>query len=68
MGATLKRREGSEREGQAFTGDWVFSEFINTDLLYSGFYPFSLFSKVGCYIVAIEFRNVATGNGHDHST
>lgn len=42
MGATLNRRDGSECEGLAFTGDAAFSEFINTDLLYSGFYPFSL--------------------------
>ena len=32
------------------------------------FTRFPLFSKVACYIVAIEFDNVATENGHDHST
>jgi hypothetical protein len=32
------------------------------------FTRFPLFSRAGCYIVAIEFGNVATGNGHDHST
>lgn len=41
MGATLNRRDGSEREGLVFIGATAFSEFIDTDLLYSGFYPFS---------------------------
>jgi hypothetical protein len=67
MGATLNRRESSERGGLAFAGNEVFLKFISTDLLYSGFDPFSLFSKVDCYIVAIEFENIATGDGRDHS-
>ena len=37
IGATLKRRDGSEREGLVFTEDSAFSEFINTDLLYNDF-------------------------------
>lgn len=43
MGATLKRREGSEREVLVFAWVTAFSKFISTDLLYSGFCPFSLF-------------------------
>ena len=67
MGATLKRREGSEHEGPEFTGSAIFLEFINTDLLCSVFTRFPLFSEFSCYVVAIEFGNVATGNGNDHS-
>lgn len=40
IGATLKRRDGSERAGLVFTGASGFSKFISTDLLYSSFYPF----------------------------
>ena len=32
------------------------------------FTHFSLFFDVGCYNVASEISNVATGNGHDHIT
>lgn len=42
IGATLKRRDGSERAGLVFTGASGFSKFIDTGLLYSGFYPFFL--------------------------
>ena len=68
MGATLKRRDGSEQDGLVFTGASGFSKFIGTDLLYSGFYPFPLVFEVDCYNVASELGNVATGNGHDHIT
>jgi len=51
-----------------FTRASGFSGFINTDLIYSGFYPFSLFLESGCYIVATGLGNVATGYGHDHIT
>jgi hypothetical protein len=66
MGATLKRRDGSERDGLVFAGASGFSKFIGTDLLYSGFYPFFLVFEVGCYNLASEFGNLATENGHDH--
>ncbi|MBD9586834.1 hypothetical protein IB254_07165 [Pseudomonas sp. PDM03] len=68
MGATLKRRDGSERLGLVITGASGFSKVIDTDLLYDGFYPFPLSFKFGCYKVASEIGNVATGNGHDHIT
>ena len=42
MGATLKRRDGSERAELVITGVSGFSKFICTGLLYSGFYPFFL--------------------------
>lgn len=42
IGATLKRRDGSERVWLVFIGASGFSKFIDTDLLYSGFYPFFL--------------------------
>jgi hypothetical protein len=48
IGATLKRRDGSEREGLVFKGASGFSEFIDTGLLYGGFYPCSFFPAVDC--------------------
>jgi len=42
IGATLKRRDGSWWDDPVFTGASGFSKFIDTDLLYSGFYPFFL--------------------------
>ena len=68
MGATLKRRDGSGRVWSMVTGVSGFSKFIDTDLLYSGFYPFPLFADPACYNVASWISNVATGNGHDHIT
>lgn len=68
MGATLKRRDGSERATLMFTGSTGFSEFIDAGLHTEASTHFSPVSEVACCNVANDFGAVATGNGHDHIT